>query len=283
MPSRWAITLGLLTGSRSILKDNLAGWVAIDPATLPYRQDLLDWLGTQRQAGRRIILATATHETVARQIADHLGIVDDVVATTRDTNLKGPAKAQRLRELYGENGFEYVGNDTADVPVWEAAQTAHVAGNDQRLSDSLRRAGKLGRVFDIRNRPVWESWAKALRLHQWLKNLLVLAPIAGAHRFDDFPTWVSAVLAFVCFGTVASSVYVLNDLADVDDDRRHHRKRYRPFAAGDLPLSAGWAAWPLLSAIGLSVAATALPTAFTAVLGLYFVLTLAYSFSWKRL
>jgi len=283
IPARWLAVLRLLTGPRSVLKDSLAGWVTIDPASLPYREDLLDWLRSEKRAGRRIVLATATHETVARQIAEHLGIFDEIVATTREINLKGAAKANRLTELYGKSGFEYVGNDSADVPVWDSAATAHLAGNDTRLGESLRRAGKLGQVFVSGQGPAGEAWAKALRLHQWLKNLLVFAPLAGAHRFGDIKVLLTAALAFVCFGLVASSVYVLNDLADVDDDRRHHRKRNRPFAAGTLPLSAGWAAWPLLALGGLGVSATTLPAAFTAVLGLYLALTLAYSFSWKRL
>ena len=281
-PRHWLPLLRLLAGPRSRLKDTVAGWVDIDPTTLPYRADLLEWLEDQHRAGRQIVLATATHEQVARKISDHLGIFDGVLASTRDNNLKGPAKADALAERFGNGGFEYVGNDSADVPVWEVARVAHVAGSDNAIAENLRRSGKLGLCFPTVAASPVRTIAKALRLHQWLKNLLVFAPLAGAHRFDHPPTLGAAALAFLCFGLVASSVYVLNDLADVDDDRSHPRKRHRPFASGELSLPVGWLLWPLLALTGLTASAILLPVAFTAVLGLYLGMTLAYSFSWKR-
>jgi len=123
----------------------------------------------------------------------------------------------------------------------------------------------------------------ALRLHQWVKNLLVLVPLAGAHRLDSSDALLRAVAAFVAFGCVASGVYVLNDLLDVADDRRHPRKRHRPFASGALSGATGHLLWPATTAVGMGLALATLPPVFAVVLAGYFLLTLAYSLRLKRM
>lgn len=88
--------------------------------------------------------------------------------------------------------------------------------------------------------------------------------------------------AFVVFGLCASSVYVANDLLDLEDDRHHPRKRERPFASAELPVIAGIVAAPLLLATALIASAALLPRDFTLTLMAYFALTSAYSLMLKR-
>jgi 4-hydroxybenzoate polyprenyltransferase len=124
---------------------------------------------------------------------------------------------------------------------------------------------------------------KAMRLHQWMKNLLVFVPLMAAHQYADAPRDVLALMAFVVFSLTASSVYLLNDLVDVQDDRHHARKRNRPFASGALSLITGWLAWPVLLLVAVVLSALFLPVMFSASLGVYFVLTVAYSLHLKQL
>lgn len=122
---------------------------------------------------------------------------------------------------------------------------------------------------------------RALRLHQWSKNVLVFLPVLGAHRVSDPQALGAAALAFVAFGLTASAAYVVNDVLDVEADRRHPTKRRRPFASGRLRARAALALVPaLLGAAAL--AALRLPLAFSALAGAYFLATVAYSVALKR-
>jgi 4-hydroxybenzoate polyprenyltransferase len=250
---------------------------------LPYNHELLAWLRVQKAQGRLLVLATAAHETLAAQVAAHLALFDQVLASDGATNLKADAKRDALVALYGADGYDYVGNDSADLSVWRAARIAHVVSNSARLSRQARANGNLGQTIQSGVPPAVQGLMSAVRPHQWLKNLLVFIPLIAAHQYGNVGSLLQASIAFLAFGLVASSVYVLNDLVDVDSDRHHPRKRFRPFASGDLPLVLGWIAWPLLLASGLAIAMASLPPAFTQFLVLYAAASSAYSLRLKQI
>ena len=278
----YEIAMWLVQG-KCVLKSRLALATRIDAAALPYNKDLLAWIEEEKAQGRRIVLATASHKLLADQVAAHLDLFDDVLTTDDITNLKGPAKCALLVGRYGERGFEYVGNDWSDVPVWQSAAQAHVVSRSARLIGAARAQGNLGRTL-ADGRPTFAAaLLKAMRPHQWMKNLLVLIPLLAAHRYGDLTSVLQALLAFLAFSLTASSVYLLNDLVDLTDDRNHPRKRRRPLAAGHLSVAAGWVAWPALLALSFTLSLLALPWPFTASLALYFVITMAYSLRLKRL
>lgn len=127
------------------------------------------------------------------------------------------------------------------------------------------------------------DWLKALRIHQWVKNALIFVPLLAAHQFHNPAMLIQAVIAVIAFGLCASSVYVLNDILDLADDRHHRQKRFRPFAAGTLPIGAGLVAFPLLLALSFTIALSTLPPLFSAVLASYYTLTLTYSMVLKRI
>lgn len=129
--------------------------------------------------------------------------------------------------------------------------------------------------------PLFQALAGALRLHQWTKNILVFVPIIMAHQIFVGATLLNTLLAFFCFGLVASSIYIMNDLMDLRQDRRHPTKRHRPFASGALPVTAGLALVPLLLMLAAAMALK-LPPAFMLVMGTYFVLNLGYTLYLKR-
>ncbi len=274
--------LWLMRG-KAVLKTELAHRVHLDVTALPYNADLLDWLRAEKLTGRRLVLATASHRVLAEQVAQHLNLFDEVLATQGDINLKSTAKAQALVDRFGEGGFDYVGNDWPDVQVWAKAHTAHVVDAASSLLSRTQAQGNVGQVFNSNMPSKLVAMLKAMRLHQWMKNLLVFVPLMAAHQFADVQRDVLALMAFVIFSLTASSVYLLNDLVDVQDDRQHARKRNRPFASGALSLITGWTAWPVLLLAALVLSTWLMPVLFSVSLGVYFVLTVAYSLQLKQL
>ncbi|WP_250481568.1 MULTISPECIES: UbiA family prenyltransferase [unclassified Caballeronia] len=273
--------LWLSSGGKSVLKSRLAEHVSIDVATLPYNTQVVNWLKDMRAGGRTIALATASHESFAHRIAEHLGIFDRVFATDERVNLSAHRKRDRLVAEYGEKGFDYVGNSHDDMSVWAAADRAYVVNPHAGVVRAASKHDNVEQVFENRP-PTLKVWAKSLRLHQWLKNVLIFVPLLAGHQLKSPAAIESAVIAFFAFGLCASSVYLLNDLLDLQDDRQHPVKRRRPLAAGTMPLAWGMALCPVLLAAAFSIALTFLSWKFNAVLLGYYVLTLAYSLALKR-
>lgn len=272
-----------LFNSKATLKKELAQRVQLDVTALPYNTDVLNWLQAEKQSGRRLVLATASHRSMAEQVARHLNLFDDVLATEGAVNLKSADKAQALVNRFGEGGFDYVGNDWPDLPVWAQANTAHLVDVPASLLQLAREECHVGRVFQSEAPSSLAALSKAMRLYQWIKNLLVFVPLLTAHQYADTLRDSFALLAFVIFSLTASSVYLLNDLTDVQDDRHHTRKRHRPFASGALSLVTGWLMWPLLLGFAAALSLICMPPMFTLSLGVYFFLTVAYSLYFKKL
>src|SRR5260363_388757 len=234
-----------------------------------------------RAQGRPVVLATASHQIYANRVAAHLQLFDRVLATEDSTNLSAHNKRYRLIAEYGEGGFDYCGNAHDDLPVWAAARRAYLVNPQPGVEAKAKAGGNVQRVIQTPRRRI-QSWLKGLRLHQWVKNLLLFVPLLASHRLNEAALLVKGCLAFFLFGLCASSVYVLNDLLDLAHDRRHAIKRDRPFASGDLSIAAGIFTFPLLLAVSFTGVALFLPGRFTATLAAYYALTLAYSIALKR-
>lgn len=268
----------LLKG-RAALKGRLANLSQIDPTTLPIREEVVAYVKRWKDNGGRTVLATASNQSLANLVADHLGIFDTVHGSTETVNLKSEAKAALLQSHYGTEGFYYIGDSVADLPVWSKSRRAIVINPSARLLGELGKEGVQVESLTTETNN-FGSFIKTIRPHQWLKNLLVFLPLLAAHNFTG-DAILRATLAFIAFCLVASSVYVLNDLLDLGPDRAHRRKRHRPLASGKMSVSqATWIA-PLLLIAGLAVGST-LGFMFTSVLGAYYVITLLYSFVLKR-
>ena len=271
----------LLRG-RAVLKQEIAKRVELDVQTLPYQAGLVDFLRREHAGGRSIVLATASHRKFADDVAQHLGIFTKVLATDEGTNLAGRAKRDLLVQHYGKNGFDYAGNSRADFHVWSMARQAIVVNPGSGVLRGAVAQCPVSRTYEDRH-PTLPTYAKALRVHQWLKNILVFIPMLGAHQITSLSLWVDGLLAFISFSLCASSVYLLNDLLDLPADRLHPRKRHRPFASGDLSIVQGMFLIPILLVSAFAVAALWLPTAFLIVLVGYYLLTLSYSFWLKAI
>jgi 4-hydroxybenzoate polyprenyltransferase/phosphoserine phosphatase len=264
---------------KAVLKAEIAARITLNAASLPYNTELVEWLQLERQSGRRLWLCTATHSTLAERVAEHLGMFDGVLASDGRSNLAGAAKAERLVERFGAGGFDYCGNEPRDVAIWRHANGAIVVGAGAPLERAAAAVTSVLRTFPS-PAGVWRAAIRALRPHQWAKNALVVVPLLAAHGGRNMSSLVAVLLAVMAFCACASSVYILNDLLDLEADRAHPRKRQRPFASGDLPIAAGLAMFPLLLAVGASISLL-LPVKFQLVFAGYYALTCAYSFGLK--
>lgn len=279
-PSSLPLLAVWLARGKANLKEQIAKRAEIDAVSLPYNREFLDFLRAEHAAGRKIWLATASHRKLAEQVAAHLGIFDRVLATENGRNLSGRAKLDALVSQLGANGFDYAGNSLVDIRIWPQARRALVVNPERGVETAATRRFTVERVFP-REKTRWSTYLRAIRLQQWVKNVLIFVPLLLAHRVHEMPLLFNGAIAFLAFGMTASSAYVLNDLLDLTADRHHPRKRHRPFASGDLAPSAGFWLVPSLL-VGAGVLAMLLPAAFSLVLIVYFAGTLAYSFQLKH-
>jgi len=285
---------GWLMQGKAALKRHIAQSVTLDVEHLPYNRPLLEWLRTQHGEGHTIYLATASDRAVADRVAAYLGIFTGVIASDGHANLSGEGKLAVLQEKFGER-FCYIGNARPDAELLAACQAPMVANPHRSLRSRLKNSGTIPAACFNDRGPTLKNWIKALRLHQWAKNTLLFVPLFLAHRWAA-GAFAGAGIAFVSFGLCASATYIINDLLDLEHDRRHPSKRRRPFAAGDLSAISGVAAVIVLLAISITLAVylqplifrlagdypLRLPYAFLGWVLLYMATTLTYSFYFKR-
>jgi 4-hydroxybenzoate polyprenyltransferase/phosphoserine phosphatase len=272
------VPLWLLRG-KAVLKDEIASRVKLNPAALPYNQEFLQWLQAERAQGKSLWLCTAANRQLADSVAAHLGIFDGVLASDRQVNLAGSNKADQLVKQFGKGGFDYCGNESRDLLIWQHARGAVVVNGNSSLEREAAAQSTVVQSFPSRSRKL-KSLIRAIRPHQWAKNVLIVVPLLAAHRLNDEAGVLAGLAAFVAFSLCASSVYLLNDLLDLENDRAHARKSKRPFAAGDVSILSGLILAPCLLAVAVGIAAF-LPPKFWLVLGTYYALTCAYSFVLK--
>ncbi|MGI9291807.1 MAG: UbiA family prenyltransferase [Gammaproteobacteria bacterium] len=268
----------LLKGKAN-LKQQIADRVEIRFDLLPYRKEFLDYLKLEHESGRRLILASASNAAFVEGVANHLGIFDATLGSSAAKNLSGRNKLASIKELL--NGpFAYAGNGDIDVLIWQDAAAAVVVNASAATLKKAEKATRVAGVFPGQRENVF-ALLKAIRPHQWLKNLLIFVPLGLTYQMYDIPMVIQAWLAFIAFSFCASSVYLLNDLLDLPSDRQHPTKRNRPFAAGDLSIVYGVVAKIVLLVVAILIALT-LPVYFFPVLIFYYVCTMAYSVWLKR-
>lgn len=274
-------------GGKAAVKAAIADRVQLDVACLPWREEALELIREARAAGREVHLVTAADQRIADAAAAHLGLFDSAHGSRPGLNLGGDRKAEFLEARFGRGGYDYLGDHLRDLPVWAGARRAWVAGDSatvaRRAAAQAAAAGAPAPTIlaaPARGVSRARAYLRALRPHQWLKNLLVFLPLLATHR-EAGSEVLAAVTTFAAFSLVASSVYCINDLLDLDADRAHPRKRNRPFASGQVPALHG-----LVMAGGLFTAGFALAAMVNAmtvgVLSVYFGATLLYSLALKR-
>ncbi len=289
---------GWLSGGKAALKRHITQAVTLDVEHLPYNLKLLRYLEEQHASGRPLFLATAADSILAQRVANHIGLFSGVLASDGAHNLAGANKLAAFQQRFPQ-GFCYIGNASADLPLLDACAGAGVEVLVANPTPGLLRGLRARNIvpaqsFIDRSSPL-RAWLKAIRLHQWAKNVLIFLPLLLAHM-RSVGLIASALVAFFSFGLCASATYIINDLLDIEADRIHPRKRRRPFAAGDLSALQGVAVVGIffVGAVLLAAAVprvvsvlspgSALPRPFSFLgwLLFYTVTTLAYSLRLKR-
>ena len=262
-----------------VLKRELGEIAAIRVDLLPVNDAVMDLAKTARMEGREVVLASASDTPLVQALADYHDLSPRIFASTPQVNLKGAAKAGALVEVYGEGGFDYAGNEPVDRAIWKHADGAVIVGDLPAEEKALTGQGKTVTVLD-------GGWRKrdllrALRPHQWVKNALLFVPLIASHSFM-LESLLMVLLGMAAFSAAASTIYIVNDLIDLEADRLHATKHRRPFASGAVPIQVG-----MLTCFGLGLIALGLSAmlgwAFLGVIALYMTLSLAYSLRLKRL
>lgn len=270
-----------LARGKATFKAEVARRATLDAETLPIRNDVVDFLKTEAGKGRKLILATGANRAIANSVAERLGFFSAILASDANTNLTGKRKIEAIHQYVGDKEFDYVGDSSADLPVWSSASSAILVRPTSRL---LRKVEGRRPVTGVLGRGggTWSEFLTALRPRQWVKNLLVFLPLVMGHQVRNIPLLVSSLIAFAAFCLCASGSYILNDLLDLEADRRHTTKRNRPLASGRLPLWVGICLAPLLTVAGLVAASSLRNEVVVFELAGYVAATIIYSLYAKR-
>ncbi len=274
------LIIGWLFRGISVLKMKLAERVIIDIESLPYNTSFLEFLKSEYEKGREIILATASAQIYAQRVADHLRIFSMVLGTDEKNNFKGRKKLEKLVSLYGEKGFDYAGDSSTDIVIFSHCRNAHLINAS---GNTIRRTGRSASISSVTEKSFVNifHFLKAARVYQWAKNLLLFVPLITSHNFLNLKLFIINILGFIAFSLCASATYIINDLFDLESDRKHPRKKNRPFASGELSISTGILMSGLLGLSGLLLSFF-LSLNFSFYLAVYILLTCFYSFFLKK-
>ena len=280
-PIKTVLAVFRLRDGIATFKRCLTTIATLDFESLPVREDLIHYLKEQITRGRSVHLATAADQSIADGVAGQFPIFKTVQGSSPELNLKGGHKAARLMQQFPD-GFAYAGDSRADVPVWMAAKAAIIVSPDKLITEAVRNTSTpVERIFpdQIHKKT---AWLRAMRPHQWAKNLIVLVPIALGWRDVTLMGLATTLIMIGLLCLVASLTYLVNDMADLSSDRKHWSKRRRPFASGAIPVRDGLLVVGLTLPIACLAALIVSPLAGICLL-LYVATTLGYSFGWKRI
>jgi 4-hydroxybenzoate polyprenyltransferase/phosphoserine phosphatase len=268
----------LLRG-KAYTKERVAAQVKLDPAHLPYREDILRHVRARRDDGTQVVLASASHQSFVHSIANYCQCFDMAHGSSGSVNLKSENKLKWIKENF-EKPFEYIGDSAADIPIWSQASRAVLVNPSKKVLKKIQASGIPHQVFTD-NHSTLKPMIKQLRVHQWIKNAILAVPLLAPNKIGQLALWQNVLCGIASFSFLASAVYVMNDMLDVENDRRHPTKKNRPFAAGVLPIRYGLLMMLVLGIASVSLGAI-LGLEFLTVLALYFGVNLAYSTRFKE-
>jgi 4-hydroxybenzoate polyprenyltransferase len=274
----------LILKGKNTFKNFVTDHASPDMSLIPYNSAVLDLLKESRANGRKIILSTASTENIALSVSIHLSIFDEVIYSQRDHNNRSYNKAQKLNELYGYKCYDYIGDSSADLSVFENSRKYYLVNASNTLKNKAQKLNPNFTSINSKSKPNSLSLIfKELRVYQWIKNILIFLPFLLAHDYKNLHSVYLNFIGFVSFSFIASFVYVINDLMDLEADRIHDKKKNRPLASGDLNPMFIFAVSFILFLVGWFLSFYFLPGNFTFLLLIYFLLTTIYSFYIKKL
>lgn len=235
---------------RAYLKQEVTKRIKVDVTRLPYNQEVLAWLHEQKSSGRRLYLVSGSDQELVSKVSNHCAIFDGYRGSDGVINCTGSNKADWLEKQFGIAGFDYVGNSRVDLAVWRRSNAAIVVSASNTLGQDLVNVEKRFSVINFFPQAIF----KTMRIHQWVKGLLVFVPLLAAHKFLDLQALLLAMAAFISFCLMSSATYILNDLVDIESDRGNSKKKDRPFASGQLLPFSGVLSAFVLFVISCSIA-----------------------------
>lgn len=273
------IAIFWLRKSKAYLKEQITKRVQLSVESLPYNDDVIKYIRSQ-DPNRKILLVTGSNNKVAESVSKHLGLFDEVMASDSITNLTDENKRKLLVSRFGEDGFEYIGNDNADFSVWSSAKYVSVVSQENNFLQKVRNTFDVKQEFKLTT-PTIRNYMKAIRLHQWVKNFLVFVPFLLDHRFNDGDAFIQLILTFLGLSILASFTYIINDLLDLESDRLNQYKCNRPFASCLISIKQAVVMMLILFTV-LIVLLSFVSLPVILVLFIYLIATLSYSFYLKR-
>ena len=264
---------------RDIAPERIAEYArkGVDVSGLPLQNDLVDYIVACAETGRDVHLVTSAAQEIADAVAARVGGFASATGAAPGRTMTIADKLALVQSRF-PGGFSYAGRSPH---LLAAAQTVVIAKNDKTTARQVTARG--GSVEVEINAPSagLRTWIKALRCHQWSKNALLFVPLFLGHAYFNLPAVMTCLAGFVLLGVLASGTYLVNDILDLDSDRRHPTKRNRPLARGDIPMSTALAVAGVATSGSLVAAYLLSPPFFVCLLG-YLVTTLAYSLYLKR-
>ena len=263
------------------LKNKIFGFVHLQYDLLPYNKEVLNFLEKEFSGGRKIILATASPVSAAIKISEIHPIFSEVYGTENKLNLKGFNKLELLINQFGEGKFDYIGNSKSDIVIFSSCRYSYLVGSNKSIEKEVKQISNLQHIW-MPAKATLKDYLKEIRAYQWIKNLLLFVPLITSHSFKSLYLWALTFEAFCTFSLVASAGYLLNDLFDMESDRKHPRKQFRPIASGKISILSVCFLSILFLSIGLFFAEKLNVLFFFTVL-LYFLTSFSYSIFLKKL
>ena len=254
---------------RANLKQKLAEISEINIDKLPYNKEVINYIKKHKKKGGFTGLVTASNQLLADKISKYLNLFDEAIGSTQKINLIGNNKAKFLKNHYGYKNFDYIGDSFKDLPVWQNSNKAITVNANHKLIKECEKVNSNFEHLDTKsNKKLFFNFLKIIRIYQWIKNLLIFVPMIAAHNIS-IKTFTDGLLAFICFSLIASSIYIVNDLLDLEYDRLHPYKKFRSFASGDISIKNGLAILFILLISGLLLSFQ---------IGIYFIFIIIFYF-----
>lgn len=271
------------TKGRAHVKEKIGIYTTHEQLHFVYNTPLIAWLKEQKSRGRKLILATASDTHIATFVANHLALFEEIIASTAKRPIEAATKHIALKKHFSSQSFSYAGNSRDDISIWNIAASAVIVDAPESVQAQVVKNSTVEKIFKSPQKPVTETILQEIRIHQWLKNLLLFIPAIMAHRIDEPPVFVATLIGFLSFSFLASAMYVFNDILDLQSDRAHATKHTRPIAAGLITIPQGIGILLLLGVASMTLAYQFLPYHFFAILALYIGMNFAYSWIIKRI
>ena len=279
------LIIGWLLKGKIYFKNQLIKQVQINPKDIPYNKDVLSFVLNERKKRNKLILCSGAHKDQVKLIFNYFNFFDDYYGSSEDINLVGKNKSNFLVENYGKNNFDYIGNSFIDLDVWKESRNIYLVNVSNRLKRKLFSLEK--KTIDISSKKLFFDkvliFFKTLRVHQWVKNLLVFVPLFFSYPYHHLSPMKSSLLGFISFSLVASLIYIINDTVDLQNDRKISSKKNRTIASGDISILNAFLIGIFLFIISIFLSIFFLNYYFLFIIFIYIFLNLIYSFYLKKI